>query len=157
MDGLVEIRGGGCIPRMSQQPELTSTPLAPSPAPAPGSTYISASNAAPTPVPELSSAQQQDQRHTPQRIPPWLESTELFLRTFVLMFVGMAICIAPWSGDLLWFLPRSRFLWDQNPLILYFPVLAHYAANGAVRGVVSGLGLLNLWVAFHDALHHWDG
>jgi len=26
-----------------------------------------------------------------------------------------------------------------------------------VRGLVSGLGLLNLWIAFHDAFRHWDG
>jgi hypothetical protein len=26
-----------------------------------------------------------------------------------------------------------------------------------VRGLVSGLGLLNLWIAFHDALHYRDG
>jgi hypothetical protein len=27
---------------------------------------------------------------------------------------------------------------------------------GAVRGVVSGLGLLNLWFAFQDVIRHWD-
>jgi len=29
--------------------------------------------------------------------------------------------------------------------------------DGAVRGLVSGLGLLNLWIAFHDAIRHRDG
>jgi hypothetical protein len=32
-----------------------------------------------------------------------------------------------------------------------YPTLSIFAANGAVRGIVSGLGLLNLWIAFHDA------
>jgi hypothetical protein len=26
-----------------------------------------------------------------------------------------------------------------------------------VRGIISGLGLLNLWIAFRDAISHRDG
>jgi hypothetical protein len=47
--------------------------------------------------------------------------------------------------------------WDQNPLFQQFPTLASFAANGAVRGVVSGLGLLNLWIALRDVLRHREG
>jgi hypothetical protein len=36
-------------------------------------------------------------------------------------------------------------------------MLGHIATNGAVRGIVSGIGLLNLWVAFQDAIRHRDG
>jgi len=46
--------------------------------------------------------------------------------------------------------------WDQNPVFVQYPTLAIYAANGAVRGLVSGLGLLNLWFAIQDALQHRD-
>jgi hypothetical protein len=93
----------------------------------------------------------------PQRIPRWLERSELFLRLFLRIYIGLAICYAPWSGQVLTNLPWSRGLWDQNPLFLHFPTLGVYAANGAVRGMVSGLGLLNLWNAFQDALRHRDG
>jgi hypothetical protein len=44
--------------------------------------------------------------------------------------------------------------WDQNPLFLQFPNVAVFAAHGAVRGIVSGLGFLNLWIALQDILHH---
>ncbi len=60
------------------------------------------------------------------------------------MYIGLAICYVPWS----------RGFWDKNPLFAQFPALWVYAASGAVRGLVSGLGILNLWIAFHDALHH---
>jgi hypothetical protein len=143
---------------MSQQPELTSTSLASNPASAPGF----ASGSVPALAPEIQ--QTQPLAHPPQRIPPWLVRAEMFLRLFLLMFISLVIIIAPWSGDivrwsgdLLWFFPTWRYLWDQNALIQYFPVIAHYSFNGAVRGMVSGLGLLNLWIAFHDALHHRDG
>jgi len=138
---------------MSQQPELTSNPLASNPAPAPGFSAVSA--------PEAGPVERQAPAHAPQRIPPWLVNAELYLRVFLLMFISMVIIVAPWSGDfarwsgdLLWFFPRSRYLWEQNALIQYFPVIAHYASNGAVRGVVSGLGLLNLWITLYGAFQH---
>ena len=73
----------------------------------------------------------------PQRIPRWLERFELVLRVILRMYIGLAICYAPWSP----------MFWDQNPLFLQFPALGVVAANGAVRGIVSGLGLLNLLAA----------
>jgi hypothetical protein len=42
-------------------------------------------------------------------------------------------------------------------LFVQFPTLGVYASNGVVRGLVSGLGLLNLWIAFNDALRNRDG
>jgi hypothetical protein len=78
----------------------------------------------------------------PQRIPRWLVRVELFLRVMLRMYIGLAICYAPWS----------HAFWDQNPIFLQFPALGMIAVNGAVRGLVSGLGLLNLWIAFQDAL-----
>jgi hypothetical protein len=92
------------------------------------------------------------EQHVPQRIPRWLERSELFLRVLLRMYIGLAICYLPWSGILPIFQPESRAFWDQNPLFVQFPTLAIYAANGAVRGLVSGLGLLNLWIAFQDAI-----
>ena len=140
---------------MSQQPEQTSLFLATPPAPSPGS--------APSSAPEGQPAAQKTE-HPQQRIPRWLISTELFLRVLLRLYIGLAICYAPWSGfvaaaypQVLIYLPWSRVLWDQNPLFLHFPTLGLFAASGAVRGMVSGLGVLNLWIAFYDALHHRDG
>jgi hypothetical protein len=123
---------------MSQQPELRSPLPAPNPVPAPGS--------ASAPAPELGLAVQ-DPEHPPQRIPRWLERAELYLRVLLRMYIGLAVCYAPWS----------KMFWDQNPLFMHFPTLSIYAANGAVRGLVSGLGLLNLWIAFQDVLRFRDG
>jgi hypothetical protein len=123
---------------MSQQPELRSFSFAPNAAPTPGSASGPASDFQPPPrLPN----------HAPLRIPRWLERTELFLRVLLRMYIGLAVCYAPWS----------RMFWDQNPLFVQFPTLSIFAANGAVRGLVSGLGLLNLWIAFQEALRYRDG
>ena len=82
--------------------------------------------------------------HAQQRIPHWLMRAELYLRVLLRMYIGLAICYAPWS----------QLFWDQNPLFVQFPTLSIYAANGAVRGIISGLGLLNIWIALQDAIRH---
>lgn len=82
----------------------------------------------------------------PQRIPRWLVRFELFLRVMLRIYIGLAVCYAPWSPT----------FWDQNPIFVQFPTLSIYAANGAVRGIVSGLGLLNLWIALFEAFRHRD-
>src|SRR6202035_2616325 len=103
---------------MSQQPELTSPPI---PAPPPTGAVI--------PQGPVGLSDGPAQLHSQQRIPRWLERAELFLRVLLRMYIGLAICYAPWS----------RLFWDQNPLFLRYPSLASWASYGAVRGIISGL------------------
>lgn len=121
---------------MSQQPELSS--ISPSPATQPGPS----GSVAPV-IPD----QPDVHRHPPQRIPRWLERAELFLRVLLRLYIGLAVCYAPWS----------RTFWDGNPLFLRFPSLGSLAVHGAVRGIISGLGFLNLWIAFRDAIRNRNG
>jgi hypothetical protein len=121
---------------MSNQPELTSTSMPASPAPSSGEMMNSPE--------KLQSHAEAISIDPQQRIPHWLVRTELYLRVLLRMYIGLAICYAPWS----------ELFWDQNPLFMRFPTLAIYAANGAVRGIISGLGLLNIWIALQDAIHH---
>ncbi len=114
---------------MRRQPDATPGRIAAPQAPRGGDVPVRSSGAGPQ-----------------QRIPHWLVRAELFLRVMLRMYVGLAVCYAPWS----------HVFWDQNPVFAQFPTLAIYAANGAVRGIVSGLGLLNLWIALSDAIHHRD-
>jgi len=108
------------------------------------SATVSAPGAGPRSGPAAAGLEKSEEKHHPHRIPRWLERAELFLRVLLRMYIGLAVCYAPWS----------KMFWDQNPIFLQFPTLSIYAANGAVRGLVSGLGLLNLWIAFHDAIRH---
>ena len=128
---------------MPQQPEMTSLSLPASPAQEPGpglpSTAGTGADLAITP-----------EKHGPQRLPRWLEVTELYLRLLLQMCLGLFFCFSPWPGSPPWL----HQLWDRNPLFLRFPALWIIAANGAVRGILSGLGLLNILFAFQDAIRH---
>jgi hypothetical protein len=123
---------------MSQLPEYPSPPLPVSPARLPGQI--------PGPVavvpPETGAASAAAVLQPPPRIPRWLERAELFIRVLLRMWVGIIVCLLPW-----W-----PLVWDENPLFSRNPTLGSIVTNGAVRGLVSGLGLLNLWVAFRDAM-----
>lgn len=124
---------------MSNQPEFISPSMPPNPAPNPENLIR------PTPDPDVLQPAAEFDRQ--ERIPHWLVRTELYLRVLLRMYIGLAICYAPWS----------QLFWDQNPIFAQFPTLAIYAANGGVRGVISGLGLLNIWIAVQDAIRHRNG
>ena|SRR5271165_1918597 len=82
----------------------------------------------------------------PRQSPRWLQRLDLFVWVTVCLFLGLILFVLPW-------LP----FWDENRLLALVPHLAPLALNGIVRGVVSGLGLLNIWIAIHDAIHYKEG
>jgi hypothetical protein len=49
-------------------------------------------------------------------------------------------------GALLLYLPWSNF-WEQNYFLIHFPSLMPLALHPSVRGLVSGLGVLDIFVA----------
>jgi hypothetical protein len=131
---------------MSQQPESTSTQYEVSPATLAGEPGVPVP-VVPVPVIPVPVSAVRASAPIPQRIPRWLERIELLLRVMLRMYIGLAVCYAPWSP----------VFWDQNPIFLRYPTLAALAANGVVRGLVSGLGLLNLWIALQDILYRRKG
>lgn len=50
-------------------------------------------------------------------------------------------------GALLLYLPWSAF-WEQNYFLNHFPWLMRIVLHPALRGIVSGIGVLDIFVAF---------
>lgn len=137
---------------MVQKPESASFTLAASPAPpaplTPPQTPPQTPPLTGPPSDQTSDSIPESQAAPPQQpVPRWLQRMELFLRVVLRFCIGFVLCSAPWT----------RALWDQNPVFLQYSWLGSLAASGAVRGLVTGLGLLNLWIAFQDAMRHQDG
>ena len=82
----------------------------------------------------------------PRQSPRWLQRLDLFVRVIVRLYLGLVIVILPWMH-----------FWDDNRLFALVPHLAPLLLNGVARGIVSGLGLLNIWIAIHDAIHYREG
>lgn len=92
--------------------------------------------------------QPRDPTIPPSDIPPsqgnrW--SRRLFLVVEVLFFVelGVMLIVLPWTH-----------IWTDNPLLMKSYTLRQLAESGFVRGIVSGLGLIDLWIAIADAVNY---
>ena len=68
----------------------------------------------------------------------------LFLAIFVFLAfeVGVFLILFPWSE-----------LWERNVLLGWFPLLRPVFLSAYCRGAVSGLGLWNVFLGLHEALH----
>ena len=65
------------------------------------------------------------------------------MRVIVRLYIGLILVFLPWMH-----------VWAFNRFFVYYASVAHLTQSGAVRGMVSGLGLLNLWIAISDAIHY---
>jgi hypothetical protein len=44
--------------------------------------------------------------------------------------------------------------WTDNHLLLPYPRLRSIVGTGFVRGVCTGLGFLNVWIGFQEAIQY---
>jgi hypothetical protein len=72
----------------------------------------------------------------------WLRRLDLVLRVVVHLNLGLLLLALPWMH-----------FWD---FFTAYARLGAFGESGAVRGLVSGLGLLNIWIAFSDAVYYRD-
>jgi hypothetical protein len=73
----------------------------------------------------------------------WLHRITVLLFVFVCAAAGVLLIILPWSPQ-----------WTDNRLLLGNPTLQMAVGNGFVRGLVSGLGVLDIWIGFWEAVHY---
>ena len=78
--------------------------------------------------------------------PVWLQRISLFVLVLFCVYLGVLVMVLPW-----W--PR---IWDHNMFIQARPTLAAILHNGAVRGIISGLGLIDIWIGISEAVHYHD-
>lgn len=76
----------------------------------------------------------------------WLVRTRALLFVTLCATLGVLLLILPWT-------PK----WTDNPLLLTYPGLRNIVASGFMRGFSSGLGILDLWVGFWEAIHYHEG
>lgn len=75
----------------------------------------------------------------------WLHRISVFLFVLISAVAGVLLIILPWTPE-----------WTDNYLLLSFPSLRSVVSNGFFRGVCSGLGLLDIWIGFWEALHYHE-
>jgi hypothetical protein len=77
----------------------------------------------------------------PKRPHLWLQ--RLWLVVFVLfcLEVGIILTVLPWTK-----------LWTENSLLQSYPTVHDFLMHNFVRGIVSGLGLVDIWMGVAEAV-----
>jgi hypothetical protein len=88
----------------------------------------------------------QTRSDAPEPAPVWLQRMSLTVLVLFCFYIGGLLAIIPWS-------PR---LWDHNGWLLAHPSLYALLNHGWVRGVVSGIGLIDIWIGISELLHYRD-
>lgn len=86
----------------------------------------------------------------PSSAPPsaaqlWLHRTSVFLFVLISAIAGVLLVILPWTPE-----------WTDNNLLISIPWLRALVNTGFFRGLCSGLGLLDIWIGFWEALHYHE-
>ena len=75
----------------------------------------------------------------------WLRRVGVLLFVFLCATLGVMLMILPWRPE-----------WSDNPLLMPYPSIRAIVASGFARGVATGLGVLNVWIGFWEAIQYQE-
>ena len=81
----------------------------------------------------------------PSGVQLWMHRVSVFLFVLISAVAGVLLIILPWTPE-----------WTDNYLLLSYPSLRDVMSNGFFRGFCTGLGLLDIWIGFWEALHYHE-
>lgn len=82
-------------------------------------------------------------RPKPNKWETWRNRLLLVELIFVCFVVGIILIVAPWTS-----------FWTNNSLLAGFPQLQQFLMYDFVRGLISGLGLTDLWLAISELVRY---
>ena len=87
----------------------------------------------------------------PLPLPPkkphlWLQRIWLVVFVLFCLEVGIILTALPWTG-----------IWTNNSLLLGYPRIREFLMQNFVRGLVSGLGLVDIWMGVAEAVRYREG
>jgi hypothetical protein len=75
----------------------------------------------------------------------WAARIFLVIEVMIWIELGMVLVIVPWTRA-----------WSDNGLVLSYPRLREFLNINFIRGVVTGIGVLDLWAGISQAVHYKD-
>jgi hypothetical protein len=73
----------------------------------------------------------------------WLRRLGVLVFVFLCATIGVMLMILPWRPE-----------WSENHLLTPYPMLRQIISSGFARGVCTGLGVLNVWIGFWEAIQY---
>jgi hypothetical protein len=82
----------------------------------------------------------------PRPAPVWPHRLGVLLFVFFCAVLGVILIIFPWRDE-----------WMTNNTFLFgHPALQDFLVSGFVRGLCSGLGVIDIWIGFWEAVHYHE-
>jgi len=79
-------------------------------------------------------------------LPVWLQRVFVIVYVLFCIELGLALVVLPWLPD----------YWFSGAWLAPWPELRRLLLSGFVRGAVSGLGLLDIWLGIMEAIRYRD-
>jgi hypothetical protein len=77
--------------------------------------------------------------------PVWMQRTNIVMKFLICVWLGMVVSVLPWTPA-----------WSDNSLILSLPKLRAIVTLDFVKGVITGIGLIDIWIGIWEAVHYRD-
>ena len=79
-------------------------------------------------------------------LPVWLQRVFVIVYVLFCIELGLVLVVLPWLPD----------YWFAGSWLMPWPELRRLLQSGFVRGAVSGLGLLDIWLGIMEAVRYRD-
>src|SRR3979409_417917 len=106
------------------------------------STSVTEPSPSPT-APDPQTAPDSAAKRQPSAARLWLRRVGVLFFVFLCATLGVMLMILPWRPE-----------WSDNPLLLPYPTLRTVVASGFPRGLATGLGVINVWIGFWEAIQY---
>lgn len=75
----------------------------------------------------------------------WMHRISMVVFVVFCIELGMFIAVLPWIS-----------VWSQNHFLLAHPAVRDVLTQNFVRGAITGLGIIDVWVGIWEAIHYHD-
>lgn len=79
----------------------------------------------------------------PSHVAIWIDRMALVIRVVFYIELGMLLAVLPWTR-----------LWTDNGLVASLPKLREIMQMNFVRGLVTGIGLVDIWIGIWEAVRY---
>jgi hypothetical protein len=77
--------------------------------------------------------------------PLWLQRVSIVILVVFCFYVGLLVFLLPWTK-----------YWNENHFLLSFSPIGRLMSSGITRGVISGFGLLDVWIGISEIIHYHE-
>ena len=102
-------------------------------------------NLSPPASPAIQKPESKSIRPAAEGLPIWMQRVFLIIFVVLCIEIGIVLVAVPW-----------RNVWSDNALLANFPHLRAFLRLGFVRGIVTSIGLLDIWIGIWEAVHYKD-